>query len=443
MSIENPIIEITLIILFLLIYSSVIGAIIRAYYFGNRKFRSFQKIVIFIAELPSKIFFYLKQSPISSFFVKPIVLLKHVNKERFTKHKSSSREGLLILPRYDHSENRSLVEIIDLNNFKIIHTYKHDIQNMNKKVKNKKYFPGLNTMTGAKTFLYWDPVILDDGSLICDGNNGPEFKIDFRSNLKWINDEMIFHHSKNLDHENNCWICARFFNKSKILNDYLLKEVNDDAIVKINTDGEILFKKSVIEILFENKIWDQNHITELKKNHEPVHLNCIEPVFNDTKYWKQGDVFINLKHKSQIVLYRPSTNKVINLIKGPFSMQHDIKVISDNKISIFNNNNFIYDNKYSEVLIYDFESEQFSKIFSKELQKENFKTNLSGKSQILKDNSLFVVEQRHGRIILLDNKGQKEWEYINKSKNGDVGYVSGCRIIENKSFIKKFKSLIN
>ena len=81
---------------------------------------------------------------------------------------------------------------------------------MNKKVKNKKYFPGLNTMTGAKTFLYWDPVILDDGSLICDGNNGPEFKIDFRSNLKWINDEMIFHHSKNLDHENNCWICARF-----------------------------------------------------------------------------------------------------------------------------------------------------------------------------------------------------------------------------------------
>ena len=78
------------------------------------------------------------------------------------------------------------------------------------------------------------------------------------------------------------------FNKSKILNDYLLKEVNDDAIVKINTDGEILFKKSVIEILFENKIWDQNHITELKKNHEPVHLNCIEPVFNDTKYWKQG-----------------------------------------------------------------------------------------------------------------------------------------------------------
>ena len=83
------------------------------------------------------------------------------------------------------------------------------------------------------------------------------------------------------------------------------------------------------------------------------------------------------------------------------------------------------------------------KFLAKNYKKKILKTNLSGKSQILKDNSLFVEEQRHGRIILLDNKGQKEWEYINKSKNGDVGYVSGCRIIENKSFIKKFKSLIN
>ena len=47
------------------------------------------------------------------------------------------------------------------------------------------------------------------------------------------------------------------------------------------------------------------------------------------------------------------------------------------------------DNKYSEVLIYDFESEQFSKNFLAKNTKENFKTNLSGKSQILKDNSLF------------------------------------------------------
>ena len=395
-----------------------------------------------MAEGPSKIFFYIKKLPISNKFSKTAVLLKHKNKKKFTKFQSKNRGGLLVLPRYDHHEGRSLVEIINLKDFKVIHTYKHDIRNMNKKVKNKKYFSGLNTVTGPKTFLYWDPLILNDGSLICDGNSGPEFKIDFNSNLKWINDEMVFHHSKKLDHESNCWLCGRFFNQSKILNEYSLKEVTDDAIVKINTNGKILFKKSVIEILFENKIWDKNHIAELKKNFQPVHLNCIEPVFYDTKYWKKGDVFINLKHQSQIILYRPSTNKILKTIKGPFSMQHDIKIVSDKEISIFNNNNFIFDNSNSEVIIYNFKNNLFRKIFNKQLIEEDFKTYLSGKSQILNDGALFVEEQRHGRIILFDNMGQKEWEYVNKSENGLIGYTSGCRIIEDISFIEKFKSLL-
>jgi hypothetical protein len=38
--------------------------------------------------------------------------------------------------------------------------------------------------------------------------------------------------------------------------------------------------------------------------------------------------------------------------------------------------------------------------------------------------------------------GQKEWEYVNKSENGLIGYTSGCRIIEDISFIEKFKSLL-
>lgn len=441
MFIEFSLIEISLFLIFLLIYSILIGSIMRAYYLGNRKFQFLQKIILFIAEIPSNIFFYVKKLPLTNHFCKPAVLLKHNNKEKFKRFKSENREGLLVLPRYDHYEKRSLVEIIDLREFEIIHTYKHDIRMMNKKVHNKKYFPGLNTIGGPKTFLYWDPLILDDGSLICDGNPGPEFKIDFDSNIEWINDEIVFHHSKVLDYEKNCWLCGRLVKQSKILNNYSLKGVNDDAIVKINTSGKILFKKSLIEILFENKIWDRNNISELDKNHQPIHLNCIEPVFNDTKFWKKGDIFINLKHQSQIILYRPATNKILKLINGPFSMQHDVKVISENEISIFNNNNFLFDNNYSEVVIYNFETNIFRKVFNEQLQKENFKTYLSGKSQILSDGSLFVEEARHGRIILFDNRGQKVWEYINKSLNGLIGYTSGCRVIEDENFIKKFSLL--
>ena len=53
-----------------------------------------------------------------------------------------------------------------------------------------------------------------------------------------------------------------------------------------------------------------------------------------------------------------------------------------------------------------------------------------------------VEEQNHGRIILFDNNGKKEWEFVNKDKNGDIGYISWVRVIEDKLFIEKFKTLV-
>ena len=50
-----------------------------------------------------------------------------------------------------------------------------------------------------------------------------------------------------------------------------------------------------------------------------------------------------------------------------------------------------------------------------------------------------VEEQNHGRIILFNNRGEKEWEFVNKDKNEDIGIVSWSRIIEDELLIEKFK----
>ena len=69
------------------------------------------------------------------------------------------------------------------------------------------------------------------------------------------------------------------------------------------------------------------------------------------------------------------------------------------------------------------------------MQKENFKTESEGLSEIFKDGSLMVEEQNHGRIILFNSKGEKEWEFVNKDKNGDIGFISWSRVIEDEIFI--------
>ncbi len=148
----------------------------------------------------------------------PSKFLKHKEKKRFTQFASKKRNALLILPRYDHSLQRSVVDIIDLSTFQVIHRYQHDVADMNSKVLNLKEFSRINIDDAPVRFQYRHPLILDDGSLISDSEYSPEFKIDICSNLEWINDDQQFHHSKMLDSLGNIWIPSLMRPQSRYVN---------------------------------------------------------------------------------------------------------------------------------------------------------------------------------------------------------------------------------
>jgi len=430
------------------------GSLLRHYLLGGSSFIILQKPVIFLSEFPIMARKILISMTLDLNL--PPKLQKHVEKKNFDQLIKNPRDNLLVLSRYDHSLKRSVVDIIDLENFKTIHRYSHDINEMNKKIVNIKEFPRNNIDNSESRFLYRHPLLLDDGSLISNGN-GPQFKIDFCSNLVWLNDEEKFHHSSNLDNNGNIWQVGELNPYSKYIKKYEITEFIDTAIIKMNTKGKILYKKSILEILIENKILPDNIANTFYTNNShnimfinefgttyvnPIHLNDIQPALSNTEYWKTDDLFLSIKNQSAIIHYRPSTNEVINYITGPFSQQHDVDIISDKEISIFNNNNFHFNNEYSEILIYDFSTKKFRKLFDTQLREENFKTITNGLSHIFKDGALLVEEQNHGRLILFNNQGKKEWEFVNKDKNGDIGYIKWSRIIEDQEIIYKFKSLL-
>ena len=415
------------------------GSLLRNHHLGGERFQSLQNIAVIISEIPMNVRKMIRSKSLNP--NKPPILKKHKDKKRFEQFIENKRNALLVLPRYEHSLSRSVVDIVDLNNFEVIHTYMHDITEMNNQIKNTELFSKIKVDDAPIRFTDFHPLLFEDGSII--SLYGPLYKIDFCSNLQWINDDEMFHHSLMLDHERNIWVGGggSMNPKSQYVKKYTIKDFEDNSITKINTDGEILFDKSVVEILIENDIVPYN-FAFTSTSSDPIHLNDIEPAQTDTQHWKQGDVFLSIRNQSAIVHFRPDENKIINYITGPFAMQHDVDVISDKEISIFNNNNFFVNNEYSEVLIYNFETKTFSKLFNNQLKKENFKTISQGLSHIFKDGSLMVEEQNHGRIILFNNKGDKEWEFVNKDKNGDIGHVSWSRIIEDELFIENFKSMV-
>ena len=55
---------------------------------------------------------------------------------------------------------------------------------------------------------------------------------------------------------------------------------------------------------------------------------------------------------------------------------------------------------------------------------------------------MLVEEQIHGRLIFFNNKGEKEWEFVNKDDNDNIYFISWSRIIKDKILISKIKEKI-
>lgn len=414
------------------------GSVLRHHYLGGTSLKSVQDIFVFIAEIPHNI----KNPAYYEIVNRPNNLLRHQIKPKYKRFKNDKIEALIVLPRYVGHLNRAIVEVRDLQNFELLHTYSHDINKMWSQVDDSRpEHKRLNIDHQEIRFEYRHPIILNDGSLIASSEYSPLFKLDLCSNLLWINDEERFHHSKMIDHNGNIWVSAQLFPYSQLVSKYMKQYgFRDDSISLISPQGKILFNKSVSSILVENGIVSED---SLFLNNDPVHLNDIEPILEDGKFWRKGDLFLSLRSLNMIILYRPSNNKVIEMIKGPFYMQHDVDILDNERIIFFNNNNSVLnDKKTSQIMIYDFESKNFTKLIQDSLNKDKVKTTTQGLIEVLKDGSIIVEENNDARLIHYNTNGQKIWEYVNKDDNNEIYFISWSRVIEDKNHIKSLKEMI-
>ena len=438
-----------IILIFFFVITIFFGAIIDYSYSGGKKFAKIQKISIFLAQLPKNLKFILKDGGVNT--VSPTSSKLHVNKNRFNKYIDEDlREELILISRHDGDLKRSVVELIDINTFEVLHTFLPDINKINSKTDtSREEFKYLNRDHSEKRHYMMHPAITSKGELIFKSAS-PLVKIDFCSNLIWINDENNYHHSTEIDDEGNIYVPSHIFPfevsekiVGKNFDNYL-----DDGITILNTNGKVLFSKSVSQILIENGYL--NRLFALQKFlNDPIHLNDIQPVLNDGKFWKKGDLFISIRNISMIFLYRPETNKIIKILENEVMLnQHDVDIIDEKSISFFNNN-FVFGvdkrvkNGPNEIIIYDFENDTYTKKFKEQIDLTDPMTQSQGLHTILKDGSLHLEESNSGRILFFNSEGKLVWEFINKSSKNEVYDLWWSRVIEDKKLILSLKKLLD
>lgn len=362
--------------------------------------------------------------------------------------KPLEEETYLLLSRYDGNIKRSVVELVDLRSFEVKKTWRPDIDQINGLVDTShREFKHIKRDRHATRYRIHHPFLTEDGGLIFQ-NETPLVKIDKNSKLVWQNQEDTFHHSVEQDHEGNLWVPIHAY-PYQIDKKYVGTKFGtyyDDAITKISPEGKILFQKSVSEIFIEHDLRYLLFSANKFSPRDPIHLNDIQPVLTDGPYWKRGDVFLSLRHQSMIILYRPSTNKIIWKGVGHTLLQHDVDILDDHRISIFNNNAYFFDDYKvdgnNQIIIYDFETDSYSKYFDELLKGNDVRTKAEGRGQILDNGDLFIEETQYGRTLYFNKNKSLQWQHVNRADGGNVYLVGWSRILYKPEDIKKVRKII-
>ena len=273
-----------------------------------------------------------------------------------------------------------------------------------------------------ETTRIFHPLYLYDGSLVYYFGYrwSPMKRIDTSGNVIWEQGQFMFHHGMELNKDGDIWACARKGESVLVMckiedrtNYYL-----DYTIAKLDIEtGEVLFYKTVSEILKENNL--SNYILKARTIADPIHLNDIQPAFKSTDYYEEDDVFLSLRTLSCIIHYRPSTNEVIRIIEGPFANQHDVDFLDDHTLVIFNNNyyqgrftgtdivpkdsNNLIDmgSFYSNIIAYNFKNGEFSTIGDSIFRTNKIYTRSEGLQEFIDPETYFIEEQNSGLLWII------------------------------------------
>ncbi|HQY42626.1 MAG TPA: arylsulfotransferase family protein [Paracoccaceae bacterium] len=328
-------------------------------------------------------------------------------------------DGYLLLSRTAIEEDRSLVELVDLSDFSVRHVWRPDADG---------FLSDLPQVSEITDFARWNtrmfepvhPLLMENGDLIVKDHQTPAVRIDACSNVLWRNADRHYHHSTEVDANGNLWIPSVIDPPSPENGPTFF----EDGLALLSPDGKLLSEVSLPKVMEDNGLGAMI-FTAGGYLDDGLHLNDIQPALTDSLYWQKGDLFLSLRHKSLILQYRPSTGKIVWMKQGPWLAQHDVDILDDHRIAVFNNNAFSRGKGWwvdgsNEVTVYDFATDTVTNPYHDTLLAEKATSLTEGLFDMASSGHVVIEEENRGRILILDQAGKLVADFVNRAPDGQV-----------------------
>ncbi len=339
--------------------------------------------------------------------------------------------GFLLLSRYDGNRLRHVTELVSMTDWTVQHAWLPEAEALLKDAAR---------ISSITPFEDWDnlhfraihPVLMPNGDLIIKDHDSPLFRIDPCATRIWIQDADTFHHSTEMDGNGMLWLPSRAesLNVSNVAPDF----IDDEAVMVDPADGKVLLSRSIVQLMLENGL-AYRLFSSGTYSRDPLHLNDIQPVLDDGPHWKKGDLFLSLRNISAIMLYRPSTDEIVWMKEGPWMSQHDVGILDDHRITVYDNRAenrglFKFVEGHSDVKVYDFDTGEVSSLLGDAMASANIATLAAGLFTALPGGYSLIEDVTNARMVLIGPKGEVQAEYANKVDSGKVFQLGWSRVVD-------------
>ena len=339
-------------------------------------------------------------------------------------------DDFLLLSRYDRDKGMSVVEFFDLDAQTLVHVWPIVESAFRTGRFDNPFIKFPNQPNSKMTIRH--PFVDEDGSLVFHSEMSPLYSVDSCGNVEWTNAEFAFHHSVEREPDGSYWVPGA--RRTSI--DTFNHEFVDDHIVRLSADGRVLYSKSVTGMLIEADLINRMYVYD-RYIRDPIHLNDIEPVREDSAFWKKGDVFLSLGHLNMVVLFRPGTETIVWWTQELMMHQHDVDIVAPGKISVYNNNRTTRAGGdtvigRNELILFDLEDGTYGTHYDDPFREQEIVTINQGLHDFSTAGRVMVEETNFGRVLLFDEAGDVYWEYVNRASDDKIYTTNWSRLVPGR-----------
>lgn len=408
------------------------GAIVRERALGRTEFGRIGSIAYRLAALPSEMIRAVRMMTEGD-----LAGMATEHSERFpgrsgwTFHDAriaSGLDGYLLFSRHDGDAGHHVFELVDLKAGETVHRI--DIDPLRLFAGTRFLARGGGSFDPSR-FQAVHPVALENGDILVKAQESPIVRMTPCGDPVWALEDELYHHTTEPGPDGNFWTSG-FVRPQEVPG--LSPQFYDPSIVEFSAEGKVLYHRSVAKLMLDQGLGFL-FLGAQKFYDDPLHLNDVQPVFKDGPYWRRGDVFISLRHPSTIMLFRPSTDRILWWKTGPWVSQHDVDVIDDTRIAVFNNNAYNFGSGafvdgQSDITFYDFATDTVSSPYADVLKANDVRNEAGGLFTILPDGHYYVDESESGRTLIFTPGGDLAVEHINRAaRNGLIYHLGWSRYL--------------